>query len=32
MQVVNLREEIDGKSEDGDVDIEDSSMPKKVMN
>ncbi|KHN42702.1 phosphatidylinositol/phosphatidylcholine transfer protein SFH11-like [Glycine soja] len=30
IQVVNLREEIDGKSEDGDVDIEDSSMPKKV--
>ncbi|KAL2987489.1 hypothetical protein AAZX31_11G031800 [Glycine max] len=30
IQVVNLREEINGKCEDGDVDIEDSSMPKMV--
>ncbi|TKY70836.1 Phosphatidylinositol/phosphatidylcholine transfer protein SFH11 [Spatholobus suberectus] len=30
IQVVNLREEIDGKCEDGDVASQDSSMPKKV--
>jgi len=30
MQVVNLREEIDGKCEDVEVATEDSSVPKKV--
>ncbi|KAK7406249.1 hypothetical protein VNO78_07872 [Psophocarpus tetragonolobus] len=30
IQVVNLREEIEGKCDDGDVALEDSSMPKKV--